>query len=174
MNRRYRYHIDRKTYYWTTLHLMLFAVLGMGLFQLYENGYLYAWFISFIGATVLLMGLSIPRNVVVDDERLTIKCLLDMTQIDLEHIISVRKVSPWNIRWVVPIFAGCGFFGYYGHFFDFRHFRRIVIYASEWNNMVEIVDEYEDYYYISCRDWEGLITELSIKMAIAEEIKKRG
>lgn len=169
MSRRYRYHIDRKTYYWTALHIVCFGVLGMALYLLYDSGYISAWFISFVASVVLLMGLSVPRNLVVDDKRLTIKCLLDMTQIDLENIISVRRVSPRKVRWVVPIFAGCGFFGYYGHFFDFRHFRRVVIYASQWQNMVEIVDEYEDYYYVSCREYEELITELSIKIAITEK-----
>ncbi len=164
MNRTYKYHIDRRTYYWSLFHLLIFSMMGVALYFLYEGGYLSAWYITFIVAVVLLMGLSIPRRIVVDDEKLTIKCLLDMTQLNIDQIASVRRVLPREVRWVFPIFGACGFFGYYGHYFDLRHFRRVVIYASEWRNMVEIIDIYEDHYYISCRQSDELVEKLNLKI----------
>ena len=114
------------------------------------------------------MLLSVPRYIEVDDEQISINCLLDRTDIKIDTILSVRKISPRKIRWVLPLFGGCGFFGYYGYFFDFKHFRRVIIYATEWRYMVEIVDMYEDYYYISCRGRDELIARVNAQLDIEE------
>ncbi len=64
------------------------------------------------------------------------------------------------MKWFLPIFGGCGFFGYYGHFLDLRRFERVRLYASEWKNFVEITDIYEERLYVSCSDADCLIAEL--------------
>ena len=67
------------------------------------------------------------------------------------------------MRYVIPLFGGCGFFGYYGHFLDLKHFERIRIYASEWRNLVEITDIYEERLWVSCSEPEKLIELLETK-----------
>ncbi len=171
-NHRYKFNLDRRTYYWSLLHIVTFAVAGVGSYSLYEGGFISAWFTSFVVALMLLMSLSIPRNIIVDGEHITINCLLDTTEINIDEILTIEKVSPRKIGWVFPIFGGNGFFGYYGHFFDLRSFQRVIIYATEWRCMVEIVDVYEDHYYISCRERDRLIREVRANMQLKGEINR--
>ena len=144
MQSTYKYRFDHSTIYWTLIYIIVFVLLGGLLYHLYEGGYLSAWFTSFIVALVALMSLSIPRKIVVSDE-----------------IASVRRVDPKRMKWFLPIFGGCGFFGYYGHFIDLRRLDRVRLYASEWRNFVEITDIYEDRLYVSCADADRLVAELT-------------
>ena len=70
------------------------------------------------------------------------------------------RSDPKRMKWFFPLFGGCGFFGYYGHFLDLRRFERVRLYASEWKNFVEITDIYEERLYVSCSDADCLIAEL--------------
>lgn len=120
MQSTYKYRFDHSTIYWTLIYIIVFVLLGGLLYHLYEGGYLSAWFTSFIVALVALMSLSIPRKIVVSDETVEVRCLLDITEIRRDEIASVRRVDPKRMKWFLPIFGGCGFFGYYGHFIDLR------------------------------------------------------
>lgn len=157
----YKYHFGRRTIYWTLIHLVVFVLLGWLLYHLYEGGYLSAWFTSFVVALVALMSLSIPRRIVVTDEKVEIRCLLDITEIRREEIASVRRVEKRRMRWFLPVFGSCGFFGYYGHFIDLRRFDRVRLYASEWKNFVEITDIYEERLYVSCTEADKLVAQLT-------------
>lgn len=161
MESTYKYHFDRHTIYWTLVYIAVFVVLGVVLYELYEGGYLSAWFTSFIVALAALMSLSIPRRIVVTEEKAEIRCLLDITEIRRDEIASVRRVDPARMKWFLPLFGSCGFFGYYGHFLDLRRFERVRLYASEWRNFVEIVDIYEDRLYVSCSEADRLVAELT-------------
>ena len=148
MEKTYKYRFSRRAIYWTLVYLVVFVLLGWLLYHLYEGGYLSAWFTSFIVALIALMSLSIPRRIVVTDEKVEVRCLLDITEIRRDEIASVRRVDPRRMKWFFPVFGGCGFFGYYGHFLDLRRFERVKLYASEWKNFVEITDIYEDRLYV--------------------------
>ena len=160
MEKIYKYRFSRRTIYWTLIYLVVFGLLGGLLYHLYEGGYLSAWFTSFIVALIALMSLSIPRYIMVTDEKVEVRCLLDITEIKRGEIASVRRVDPKRMKWFFPLFGGCGFFGYYGHFLDLRRFERVRLYASEWKNFVEITDIYEERLYVSCSDADCLIAEL--------------
>lgn len=161
MSHIFRYRCDKRTIYWTLLYVVVYLGLGAGFYLLYEGGYLSAWFASCVGALLVLMALSIPRKIVVEPTRIEVRCLLDITELERKDIVAVRPIEPREMRWVFPLFGGCGFFGYYGYFFDLKHFERIRIYASEWRNLVEITDIYEDRLIVSCGDREQLIALLS-------------
>lgn len=163
---RYNFHFGRRALYCTLLYIVVFAMVGVALYMLYDGGYLSAWFASFIMALLLLMALSIPRKIVVGERFLTIHSLLDLTRIEVDQIMSIRKISPRRLRWMIPIFGSYGFFGYYGHYFDLRNFRKVKIYASEWRYLVEVVDIYEDHYYFSCRGRDALISELNDRLPL--------
>lgn len=156
----YKYRFSRHTIYVSIVYLIVFVLLGWALYHLYEGGYLSAWFTSFIVALIALMALSIPRKIVVMDDRVEIRCLLDITEIRRDEIASVRRVENRRMKWLIPIFGGYGFFGYYGHFLDLRRLDRVRIYASEWRNFVEITDIYEDRLYVSCSEADRLVAEL--------------
>lgn len=157
----YKYRIDRRTWYWTLLYMVGYIGLGIGLYLLYEGGYFSAWFATSIGALLILMALSIPRKLILTDEKLEIRCLLDMTELPRAEIASVRRLEKEEMRYIFPLFGGCGFFGYYGHFLDLRHFERLTIYASKWRNMIEINTIYEERFWLSCDKAEELISLLS-------------
>ncbi len=163
MIHRLSYRCDRRTLYWTLVYVVAYIGLGIGLYFLYEGEYLSAWFISCVGALLVLMALSIPRHIILDDEKLEVRCLLDLTELSREEIVSARKVGKQEMRYIIPLFGGCGFFGYYGHFLDLKHFERIRIYASEWRNLVEITDIYEERLWVSCSEPEKLIELLETK-----------
>lgn len=161
MEKSYKYRFSRRAIYWTLVYLVVFCLLGWLLYHLYEGGYLSAWFTSFVVALIALMSLSIPRRIVVSDEKVEIRCLLDITEIRRDEIASVRRVDTRRMKWFLPIFGGYGFFGYYGHFLDLRRFDRVRIYASEWRNFVEITDIYEERLYVSCAAADELVAELT-------------
>ena len=84
MEKTYKYRFSRRAIYWTLVYLVVFVLLGWLLYHLYEGGYLSAWFTSFIVALIALMSLSIPRRIVVTDEKGEVRCLLDITEIPAE------------------------------------------------------------------------------------------
>ena len=81
MEKTYKYRFSRRAICWTLVYLVVFVLLGWLLYHLYEGGYLSAWFTSFIVALIALMSLSIPRRIVVTDEKVEVRCLLDITEI---------------------------------------------------------------------------------------------
>lgn len=160
----YRYRISRRTIYLSVFALLIFILLGVGLYRLYEGGYLSAWFTSFVVALIALMSLSIPRKIILTDEWVQVECLLDITEIRCDEIASVRAVRTSEMKWMIPFFGAYGFFGYYGHFFDLKHWDRVRIYATEWRNMVEITDVYEERIYLSCVDRDRFIGDLQARI----------
>lgn len=128
------------------------------MYILYKGGFFSAWFVSFVMAVAALMILSIPRRIVLLENKLEIQCVFDITEMDMLEIARIRKVSNQRLRWTVILFGSSGFCGYYGKFFDLREFEVVTIYASEWDNFVEITDIYDSRIYVSCREADKLIT----------------
>lgn len=156
----YPYKTDSKTRYLTAVHIVAIAALAIVAALLYDGGYVSAWFLSFALAFVGLTVLSVPRKIAVDDSTIYIRCILDITEIPFSEIASVRAVGKKDMRWVLPIFAGVGFFGYYGHFINIKGMRHVEIYASKWSSFVEITTIYEKTYYVSCDERDDLIATI--------------
>ena len=153
----YRYKTDLKTRYLTVVHFIVFAIIAATLCILVDGGYILAWFISIVFAVIALMALSIPRRIILSEDGVEICCISDYTHIAYKEIASIRAVSDEEMKFIMPIFAASGFFGYYGSFIDFKSWDFVKIYASKWSNFVEITDIYEDKYYISCDKGDVLI-----------------
>ena len=153
----YRYKTDLKTRYLTVVHFIVFAIIAATLCILVDGGYILAWFISIVFAVIALMALSIPRRIILSEDGVEICCISDYTHIAYKEIASIRAVSDEEMKFIMPIFAASGFFGYYGSFIDFKSWDFVKIYSSKWSNFVEITDIYEDKYYISCDKGEILI-----------------
>ena len=131
------------------------------LYTLYTGGFFSAWFVSFVLALMALMILSIPRRIVLLENKVEIQCIFDITEIDIAEIAQIQKVEKDTLCWTILLFGSSGFFGYYGKYFDLKEFEIVNIYASEWNNFVEIVDIYDSRTYVSCRDAEALIASIN-------------
>lgn len=157
---RFKYRFSRRTLCISAVYLLVYALLALGLYRLYEGGYFSAWFTTIVAALFALMSLSIPREIRIDDRTLSIRCLLDLTEIPLDEIVSVRRVEAREMRRIVPIFGACGFFGYYGHFLDLKLLEHVRIYATEWRDFVEITDVYDDVCYVAGIDAEALSAAL--------------
>lgn len=151
---------DRPTRWLTAAYIVIIIVLAAVMGLLYEGGYLSAWFLSFALALVALTVLSIPRRLTISDSALSIKCVLDITEIPFADILTVRPVGRKDMRWILPIFGVKGFFGYYGHFLNFKGMRHIEIYASTWGDFVEITTIYEKTYFVSCTERDELVAIL--------------
>ena len=85
-----------------------------------------------------------------------ILCLLDMTEIPRIEIASAGRVEPRQMRWVVPLLGSYGFFET----------------LQEWKNLVEIVDIYEQRYYVSCADADELVALLRPETAGGSEAER--
>ena len=168
MRSSFRYHFDRRTIIVSILALVLCAGGAVLLYMLYMGGFFSAWFVSFVMAIFALMILSIPRRIILLDNKLEIQCVFDITEIDLQEISRIRKVSNRRLRWTMLLFGSSGFCGYYGKFFDLKEFEVITIYSSEWNNFVEITDIYDSRIYVSCRDADELIAAIRSRQQTTE------
>lgn len=157
----YTYRFSRSMYYRAAAFIGVFILLGWLLYHLYAGGFISAWFTSCVVALIALMALSIPRRIVVTEEKVEVRCLLDITEVHREEIASVRRVDNRRMKWFIPLFGGYGFFGYYGHYLDLRRFERVKLYASEWRNFVEITDIYEERLFVSCAEADRLVEELT-------------
>jgi hypothetical protein len=168
MRSSFRYHFDRRTIIVSILALVLCAGGAVLLYMLYMGGFFSAWFVSFVMAIFALMILSIPRRIILLDNKLEIQCVFDISEIDLQEISRIRKVSNRRLRWTMLLFGSSGFCGYYGKFFDLKEFEVITIYSSEWNNFVEITDIYDSRIYVSCRDADELIAAVRSRQQTTE------
>lgn len=170
MTRSFRYNTDRKTIVKSVLFLLLIVAGAVLLYVLYTGGAFSAWFLSAVLAVLALMVLSIPQRIVLLDDTLEIQCISDITEINIREIASVRRVERRDMRWIILLFGASGFFGYYGKFFDLKEFDVVTIYASEWNNFVEITDIYDTRTYISCREADEFIKTVMQAKAEYDEL----
>ena len=164
----YKYITDSQTKYRTVLHFIAFAAVAIALLLLFDGGYILAWFISTVVAIFALMVLSIPRKLIVGETGIDICCISDYTYIPYSEIASVKAVDNKTMKWMLPIFAASGFFGYYGCYLDLKNMDFVKVYASKWSNFVEITDIYEDKYYISCDNESELIESVEQRVAKIE------
>ncbi|MFI3302793.1 MAG: PH domain-containing protein [Rikenellaceae bacterium] len=168
-DRVYKFKFSNRVIYFGLLHIAFCVLFAYLLYILYEGGYHSVWFVTFVLALIALLIFSIPRRMVVTPKQLKIFCVLELTEINIADIVKVRKVNPRSMKWLMPMFASYGFFGYYGIFFDWRHAERIKMYTTEWQNIVEIVDIYEDRYYISCRHSDIFVKDIQRRRRALDE-----
>lgn len=170
----YKYTIDNRTKYLTMIHLLFFIGIAVGLFVLFNGGYILAWFISIVIAIIALMALSIPRRVIVGEDGIDICCISDYTFIPYSEITSVRIVEHKELKFMIPIFASVGFFGYFGSFLNLKGMDFVKIYSSKWGEAIEITDVYEDKYYISCDNQSDLAERILKEVSLKPESDNNG
>lgn len=157
METRFKYRKDKRAKALSWVISILIVALFVFLLLFLDEGYLRAWMVVTFLAVMLLYVLSIPRYIKVDNETLEIHCFVEMTRIMIEDIQSARKVTRREIGPLIPTLASYGFFGYYGYYFSTRLWDSVKVYATEWDNLIEIEDIYEERYLLSCRQADQLI-----------------
>ncbi len=169
MEQIFKYTFGRRIRWASIGVLVLIVVAVLALYQLYDGGYISAWFLSLTVAIVALCVLSIPRQIRVDDASVEIHCILEMTEIELIDVVSVEHVERQHIKWLVPTLASYGLFGYYGYYFNLRTLDWVHVYATKWSDLVMITDKYEQQFLVSCDEPERLITTIETARASALE-----
>lgn len=168
MTTTFKYRTDRKTLYISLALMLAMILLGIVLMLLYRGGFISTWYLTLIVALVALAALSIPRNIVIRHSTVEVRCLCNLIEIELSEIVSVRRVSRKELR-VMPLFGIWGLFGYYGTFFSFNDMSTVQIYATQWNDFVEIVDASDNIYYLSSEQADKLIEAIEAARAVKDK-----
>lgn len=169
MMQEYKYRANYGTWHWSVIHIIGFVAVAAAFVYMYDGGYMVAWFISFLVALIGLMILSIPRKIVLTSKSVEICCVSDRTSITYNDIVSVRTVQRREMCWFVPIFAAMGFFGFYGYFLNLRRLDLVKVYASKWDDFVEITDIFDDKYYVSCDRRDELVAAIASRITQNKE-----
>lgn len=157
MELRFKYVRDKLCKRLSLVYVILIASVFTAIFFLVADGYLRAWLYSFALAVIALYILSIPRYVSVDGDKLEIRCVVELTRVEICDIASIRKTSRDDYKRTFPLLGSFGFFGYYGYYLDLRRWDIIKVYLAERAHYVEITDIFEQVFVISCRDADRLI-----------------
>jgi len=159
MNKRYYYQFDRRSRLITSIVITL-AVLITLLVGYYESAYVTAWFISLVAGVGGLYVLSIPRFILVGEEAVEIHCVLELTTIRYDDLVSVRKLRKPEMKYCFPLLGSYGFFGYYGYYYNLRYWDLVKVYAGGWGHFVEMEDIYEQKYIVSCADPDTFVADI--------------
>lgn len=160
MVKKYRYRLDKRSRWITLVILFLIAAATACFYIWLPTQYLPAWFLVTVFCLTAIVTLSIPRFIRIDDEFLEIHCIVELSRIHIEDIESVRLLERGESRWMIPLLASCGFFGYFGSFFDLWGWNLYKVYTTARVNRVVIEDIYEDRYVVNCDDPEEFIRTL--------------
>lgn len=149
IQKRYKYKFDKRSKYisWSIIAAVLVG--GGVLFGLTIGSFISAWYVSVIVAAVALCCLSIPRYVEIKDGALYIQCTVEIRQILLKEIHTVRDAGAYSVKKYFPVLADHGFWGYVGYYFDTQTWDIVRVYATDLSHLVEIEDIYEQRYLIS-------------------------
>lgn len=172
MKASFKYKYNRKSKRDTLLSLLAVGVIVTLLLLYGEGSYLMACLTAIFIALVLLCLMSIPRKIIVTEDALDIRCVVELTHLEIGEIASIRRAYKWEYDRMIMVLGGFGLFGYYGFYFNFRRWDMYKVYATEWDYLVEIEDIYEQRYIVSCREAEKLI-EL-VEQNMAQHKKSRG
>lgn len=125
--------------------------------------YLAAWVTMVVVALTLLALLSIPRRIVLSDQELELRCLVESSYIPLSSIVDVRVVERRALRGKIPLMGIYGFWGYYGRYLDVKSGRIHKIYATRRQGCVAIHTSHHRF-LVSCNAPEMLHTLLVERM----------
>ena len=159
MEHRFGYGIDGRRLCWSILFFVVVIALIVLLELFVANTYLSAWLLGVVFALCLLAVVSIPVYVKINKVNFEIRCVLEMTVIPMEDIVSVRRIDRSELKPLIPIFASCGFAGHYGYYLNLKNWTLYKVYASAWEDLVLVEDIYEDCYLVNSKDADQLVEQ---------------
>ena len=159
---RYKYgHGDFWARFVSTLIIVLLSLSIALLYCFYGVMYISVWVSVVSAVLILLFVLSIPRRLILEEDLLEIKCVLESTFLPYDKISSVES---GNLRGKMCLCGSFGFFGYYGFYLDLRgrsSGKKILVrvYAKRKDDLVEIVCDGKRY-LVDCIEQERFVSKL--------------
>ena len=157
-----------------TSFVIVFVAMGItALFYFFGAMYMTIWVCVVVAILVSLFAISIPRKLILTEEYLEIRCMLETTFLSLDRIDSI---TTGRLHGMVCVWGSFGFFGYYGYYADLNAFLTrdgflTKVYAKNRNNLLEITCEGKRY-LIGCPDNESLVEELRKLISVGSETSK--
>lgn len=143
---------------WAVTFTTLFVVGGViAALWLLAGGayYVAAWSTAVAVAIGLLFLLSKPTRIILTDNLLELRCLVDTTYIKVGSIVDVAVVGEAGLKRKFPLCGSWGFWGYFGRYIDFGSWRTYRVYASNRHKCLAIHTTRRRY-LISCHNAELL------------------
>lgn len=162
--------LDNKGVVITVCSLLLIAAVIAWLFVNSQGAYYLAVWVSAVCAALLgLFALSIPTRIILCDNVLELRCLVDTTYIAIESIADVKVVGREGFKNKVPLVGLYGLMGYLGHYIDLSNGHIHRLYTTSRRKAVAIHTS-KRRYLISCNAPELLVAALNEarKMAAQE------
>lgn len=145
---------------WLTT-LAVLAAMGSGLAALFTRAegayYLAAWATALCVALVALLLLSKPTRIILDNNTLELRCLLDTTLLPIGSIVDIVSLGDAGFRHKIPLCSSCGFFGYFGRYITLKGGLVYRVYATNRKQCVAIHTTHRRY-LISCRNADLLVS----------------
>lgn len=154
---RFRYGgFDGRVWWVTAFVLLLLAGVCAYLWSTaYGAYYLAAWVTLMCVVVVALCLLSVPWRIIVDDECVELRCLVETTYIPLGSIADVEVIAERGLGGKMPLLGVYGFWGYYGRYIDLATRCIHRVYATRRKGCVAIHTS-KRRYVVSCRTPEML------------------
>ncbi len=139
--------LDKRAWWISVVTILLLAGICSVLWLTAEGAfYLAAWTTTMCVALVVLCLLSVPRRIIVGEEELELRCLVETTYIPLSSIVGVEVVDR-GLKGKFPLMGIYGFWGYYGRFYASRQIYKV--YATRRDGCVAIHTT-KHRYMVSC------------------------
>lgn len=155
---RFPYRPSRYCRWVTWISSLLLTAIFLYLLYSSSGTYLSAWFLSLALAVALLLILSFPRNIDLDEDEMALKGILEATYIPYNDIKRIHPINKSRLRFVIPLIGSYGFGGYFGYYIDLRNLRTIRVFASRLSGLIMIQTIYNERILISCERPEQLIS----------------
>lgn len=143
--------------------ILVLAALVYGCWWLFvwAEGALYiaAWGTSVVVAIVALCLLSLPRRIILSDEELELRCLMETTYIPLRSVVDVKVMGSEGLKGKVPVLGLGGLGGYLGFWVDTKSWRLYRTYVTSRHKCVAIHTS-RHRYMVSCGAAELLRTQI--------------
>lgn len=159
---RFRQRFDYISIFLTILITAIALAFGTGIFLTSTSSFMPAWITLLLTGVILLVVTSIPRSVEITPDALEIHCIVELTYIPLDKIISAKQVK---FKSILPfqVLGVFGFFGYYGYFLSLKNLKLFRVYARSWRNLVQIETTDHKHYLLSIPKIQEFLTMLEEK-----------
>lgn len=143
---------DKRSKWFTVIITVIVLAIGTWIYLRSGGSFLPAWITVLGSAILLLMIMSIPKGVRLTNKSIEIHCLVELTSIDFDDIVSIKILERRDLNPCLPLFGVFGFFGYYGVYYSFSLKDTFRMYCKRWKNQVLIERNDERFFVISVDD----------------------
>lgn len=137
------------------------AIIGGGLAMLFARAegayYIAVWATALCVALVTLLLLSKPTRIILDNDTLELRCVLDTTILPIDSIVDIVSLGDCGFDHKIPLCGSCGFLGYFGRYITLKGGHVYRVYATTRKHCVAIHTTRRRY-LISCRNADLLVS----------------